>query len=228
MNDNSFTNDAPRCLNSSNSASGPGRARHGPAQGKKPGHLHRSGVCASGSARRITPTPPGSTHDSPAGIFRPRGRHREDRRCQAGVFRLRPDLAIVNTVDFFTPIVDDPYMFGQIAAANALSDVYAMGGDPKTALNIVGFPKGKLDLEVPACRGTRLSDRRVQKDSRVSRRQDRRRAIDPGGPPRSRVRSADFGRALDGAAPGPGLRSCRRAARQRRDGSHRRRARDGP
>jgi selenide, water dikinase len=66
----------------------------------------------------------------------------------AGVFRLRPDLAIVNTVDFFTPIVDDPYMFGQIAAANALSDVYAMGGDPKTALNIVGFPKGKLDLEV--------------------------------------------------------------------------------
>src|SRR5260221_970638 len=65
----------------------------------------------------------------------------------AGVFRLRPDLAIVNTVDFFTPIVDDPFMFGQIAAANALSDVYAMGGDPKTALNIVGFPKGKLDLE---------------------------------------------------------------------------------
>ena len=66
----------------------------------------------------------------------------------AGVFRLRPDLAIVNTVDFFTPIVDDPYVFGQIAAANALSDVYAMGGDPVTALNIVGFPKGTLDLEV--------------------------------------------------------------------------------
>jgi selenide,water dikinase len=66
----------------------------------------------------------------------------------AGVFRLRPDLAIVNTVDFFTPIVDDPYTFGQIAAANALSDVYAMGADPTTALNIVGFPKGKLDLDV--------------------------------------------------------------------------------
>lgn len=66
----------------------------------------------------------------------------------AGVFRLQPDLAIVNTVDFFTPIVDDPYIFGQIAAANALSDVYAMGADPKTALNIVGFPKGKLDIEV--------------------------------------------------------------------------------
>jgi selenide,water dikinase len=66
----------------------------------------------------------------------------------AGVFRLRPDLAIVNTVDFFTPIVDDPYVFGQIAAANALSDIYAMGADPRTALNIVGFPRGALDLEV--------------------------------------------------------------------------------
>jgi selenide,water dikinase len=66
----------------------------------------------------------------------------------AGVFRIRRDLAIVNTVDFFTPIVDDPYTFGQIAAANALSDIYAMGAEPRTALNIVGFPKGKLDLEV--------------------------------------------------------------------------------
>lgn len=66
----------------------------------------------------------------------------------AGVFRLRPDLAIVNTVDFFTPIVDEPYVFGQIAGANALSDVYAMGGEPKTALNIVCFPKGKMDIEV--------------------------------------------------------------------------------
>jgi selenide, water dikinase len=66
----------------------------------------------------------------------------------AGVFRLRRDLAIVSTVDFFTPIVDDPYVFGQIAAANALSDVYAMGGTPITALNIVGFPKDRLDLDV--------------------------------------------------------------------------------
>ena len=66
------------------------------------------------------------------------------------MFRLRRDLAIVNTVDFFTPIVDDPYVFGQIAAANALSDVYAMGGNPITALNIVGFPKDRLDLEVLA------------------------------------------------------------------------------
>ena len=66
----------------------------------------------------------------------------------AGVFRLRKDLAIVNTVDFFTPIVDDPYVFGQIAAANALSDVYAMGGEPTTALNIVGFPRGRMSLDV--------------------------------------------------------------------------------
>lgn len=66
----------------------------------------------------------------------------------AGVFRLRPDLAIVNTVDFFTPIVDDPYIFGQISAVNSLSDIYAMGGEPKTCLNIVCFPKGKMDIEV--------------------------------------------------------------------------------
>ena len=66
----------------------------------------------------------------------------------AGVFRLSDDLALVQTVDFFAPIVDDPYVFGQVAAANALSDVYAMGGEPLTALNIVGFPWGKLPLEV--------------------------------------------------------------------------------
>ena len=66
----------------------------------------------------------------------------------AGVFVLSEDLALVQSVDFFAPIVDDPYSFGQIAAANALSDVYAMGGEPLTALNIVGFPSGKLPLEV--------------------------------------------------------------------------------
>src|SRR2546422_10162165 len=66
----------------------------------------------------------------------------------AGVYRLRPDLAIVNTVDFFTPIVDDPYIFGQIAAANSLSDVYAMGGEPKTCMNIVCFPKGKMEIAI--------------------------------------------------------------------------------
>jgi selenide,water dikinase len=66
----------------------------------------------------------------------------------AGVFVLSDDLALVQTVDFFAPIVDDPYLFGQVAAANALSDVYAMGGEPLTALNIVGFPSGKLPLDV--------------------------------------------------------------------------------
>jgi selenide,water dikinase len=66
----------------------------------------------------------------------------------AGVFVLSDDLALVQTVDFFAPIVDDPYLFGQIAAANALSDVYAMGGEPLTALNIVGFPSGKLPMDV--------------------------------------------------------------------------------
>jgi selenide,water dikinase len=58
----------------------------------------------------------------------------------AGVYRLTPDLALIQTVDFFTPVVNDPYQFGQIAAANALSDVYAMGGRPLMALNIVCFP----------------------------------------------------------------------------------------
>ena len=66
----------------------------------------------------------------------------------AGVFRLRDDLALIQTVDFFAPIVDDPYLFGQIAAANALSDVYAMGGEPLTALAIVGFPSASLPMSV--------------------------------------------------------------------------------
>jgi selenide,water dikinase len=66
----------------------------------------------------------------------------------AGVFVLSDDIALVQTVDFFAPIVDDPYAFGQVAAANALSDVYAMGGEPLTALNIVGFPSGKLPMSV--------------------------------------------------------------------------------
>ncbi|MBC8079809.1 MAG: selenide, water dikinase SelD, partial [Gorillibacterium sp.] len=68
----------------------------------------------------------------------------------AGVYRLTDDLAIVQTVDFFTPIVDDPYSFGQIAAANAISDIYAMGGRPLTALNIVAFPIRTLDKQVLA------------------------------------------------------------------------------
>ena len=66
----------------------------------------------------------------------------------AGVYKLTDDLAIIQTVDFFTPIVDNPYMFGQIAATNALSDVYAMGGTPITAMNIVCFPIQTLGIEV--------------------------------------------------------------------------------
>ncbi len=66
----------------------------------------------------------------------------------AGVYRLRDDLAIIQTVDFFTPIVDDPYTFGRIAVTNALSDVYAMGGKPLTAMNIVCFPVGKMDIGI--------------------------------------------------------------------------------
>ena len=65
----------------------------------------------------------------------------------AAVYRISDDMAIVQTLDFFPPMVDDPYIFGQIAAANALSDVYAMGGEVKTALNIVCFPE-KMDLNI--------------------------------------------------------------------------------
>ena len=66
----------------------------------------------------------------------------------AGVYKLDDTTALIQTLDFFTPIVDDPYLFGQIAAANSLSDVYAMGGKPLTAMNIVAFPLGTLDGDV--------------------------------------------------------------------------------
>ncbi len=70
-----------------------------------------------------------------------------DHADDAGVYQLTPETALVQTVDFFTPIVDDPYTFGQIAATNALSDVYAMGGKPITSLALVGFPD-KTDLGI--------------------------------------------------------------------------------
>ncbi len=70
-----------------------------------------------------------------------------DQSDDAAVYRLSEDVALVHTLDFFPPMVDDPYLFGQIAAANALSDIWAMGGEPKTALNIVCFPE-KMDLEI--------------------------------------------------------------------------------
>lgn len=71
-----------------------------------------------------------------------------DRADDAGVYKITDDIALIQTVDFFTPIVDDPYWFGQIAAANALSDVYAMGGIPKTAMNLVAFPVKEMDLSI--------------------------------------------------------------------------------
>lgn len=70
-----------------------------------------------------------------------------DSRDDAAVYRITDEIALVQTVDFFPPMVDDPYTFGQIAAANALSDVYAMGGEVKTALNLVCFPES-MDLNV--------------------------------------------------------------------------------
>jgi selenide,water dikinase len=66
----------------------------------------------------------------------------------AGVYRISDELALVQTVDFFTPVVDDPYDFGRIAAANALSDIYAMGAAPKTAMNIVCFPPRVYDISI--------------------------------------------------------------------------------
>jgi len=71
-----------------------------------------------------------------------------ERSEDAGVYKLNDDLAFIQTLDFFTPIVDDPYAFGQIAVANALSDIYAMGGKPLMALNIVCFPINKLDISI--------------------------------------------------------------------------------
>jgi selenide, water dikinase len=71
-----------------------------------------------------------------------------ERADDAGVYRISDELALIQTVDFFTPIVDDPYTFGQIAAANALSDVYAMGGVPKTAMNLVAFPIKTMEIDI--------------------------------------------------------------------------------
>lgn len=70
-----------------------------------------------------------------------------DSKDDAAVYRISDDTAVVQTLDFFPPMLDDPYLFGQIAAANALSDIYAMGGVVKTALNIVCFPE-KMDLNI--------------------------------------------------------------------------------
>ncbi len=73
-----------------------------------------------------------------------------DTRDDAGIIKVSDSLAMIQTVDFFTPIVDDPYAYGQIAAANSLSDIYAMGGTPRTALNILGFPEKTISKRIIA------------------------------------------------------------------------------
>ena len=83
-----------------------------------------------------------------AETIRPERAGRLRHRRRRGSVSISPELALVQTVDFFTPIVDDPYTFGQIAAANSLSDVYAMGGRPISALSIVGFPNAGRDVEI--------------------------------------------------------------------------------
>lgn len=96
-----------------------------------------------------------------------------DSRDDAAVYQVTEDLALVQTVDFFPPMVDDPYIFGQVAAANALSDVYAMGGEVKTALNLVCFPES-MDLNVL----TDFTGRRGEGGR--SRRYSRGRSLDRG------------------------------------------------
>ena len=94
---------------------------------------------------------PAALHPLLAGLPKPDDDHLLvgfDTADDAAVYRVAPDLAVVSTADFFTPIVDDPYAFGQIAAANALSDVYAMGGRPITALNLVAYSIESLGGEI--------------------------------------------------------------------------------
>jgi len=110
----------------------------------------KAGGCASklapGSLRAVLDSLPSQTDPNLLVGF--------DQSDDAGVYRIGDDVALVQTVDFFTPMVDDPFTFGQIAAANALSDVYAMGGRPLTALSVVCFPQdGDLDVLREVMRG---------------------------------------------------------------------------
>jgi len=107
-------------------------------------------VTSGGCAAKIGPGELGEMLRSLPAQRDPRLLVGNETRDDAAVYRLRPDLAIVSTVDFFPPMVDDPYTYGRIAAANALSDVYAMGGRPVLALNIVAFPTAALPMSVLA------------------------------------------------------------------------------
>src|SRR5271155_1766565 len=113
----------------------------------KPFRLTES-VKAAGCASKLSPAVLDSVLGKLARQHDPNVLVGFDTADDAGVYQLSPELALVQTVDFFTPIVDDPYTFGQIAAANALSDVYAMGGRPISALSIVGFPNSGRDVEI--------------------------------------------------------------------------------
>ena len=122
----------------------------------------------------------------------------------AAVWRISDELALVQTVDFFTPVVDDPYDFGRIAAANALSDVYAMGGRPLTALNLVAWPLEQLGRR----RAGRGAARRPRRRAR-RRRRGRRRPLDRR--PRAQVRPGRHRR----RAPRPRDHQRRRSRRRR-------------
>src|ERR1700728_1075722 len=112
----------------------------------KPSRLAES-VKAAGCASKLSPAALDTVLGKLARQHDPNVLVGFDRADDAGVYLIAPDQALVQTVDFFTPIVDDPYTFGQIAATNALSDVYAMGGRPVTALALVCFPD-KADIEI--------------------------------------------------------------------------------
>src|SRR5579863_9696293 len=112
----------------------------------KPFRLTES-VKAAGGASKLSPAALDSVLGKLARQHDPNVLVGFDHADDAGVYRIAPDQALVQTVDFFTPVVDDPYIFGQIAATNALSDIYAMGAKPLTSLALVCFPE-KADLEI--------------------------------------------------------------------------------
>src|ERR1700728_3910130 len=112
----------------------------------KPSRLTES-VKAAGCASKLSPAALDTVLGKLARQHDPNVLVGFDHADDAGVYQIAPDQALVQTVDFFTPVVDDPYVFGQIAATNALSDIYAMGGKPLTSLALVCFPE-KADLEI--------------------------------------------------------------------------------
>src|SRR5271156_4017588 len=112
----------------------------------KPFRLTES-VKAAGCASKLSPAALDSVLGKLARQHDPKVLIGFDHADDAGVYQIAPDQALVQTVDFFTPVVDDPYIFGQIDASNALSDIYAMGGKPLTSLALVCFPE-KADLEI--------------------------------------------------------------------------------